>query len=127
LVEEVIEHKIGNGMLTRFWRDVWIGDSPLCIKFPRLFSLSMQKEVCVRELLKVEGDRRWWNFIWRRNLFQWEEERVNVLEDLLGIVVLTNDIDVWKWKLNPENGFSVKSAYDALVKLVIVLFLVIMR
>jgi hypothetical protein len=87
----------------------------------------MQKEVCVRELLKVEGDRRWWNFIWRHNLFQWEEERVNVLEDLLGIVVLTNDIDVWKWKLNPENGFSVKSAYDALVKLVIVLFLVIMR
>jgi hypothetical protein len=81
LVEEVIEHKIGNGMLTRFWRDVWIGDSPLCIKFPRLFSLSLQKDVCVGEFLKVEDDRRWWNFIWRRNLFQWEEERVNLLGD----------------------------------------------
>jgi hypothetical protein len=60
-LKEVTERKIGNGMLTRFWRDVWIGDSPLCIKFPRLFSLSLQKDVCVGELLKVEDDRRWWN------------------------------------------------------------------
>jgi hypothetical protein len=60
-LKEVTECKIGNGMHTRFWRDVWIGDSLLCIKFPRLFSLSLQKDVCVGELLKVEDDRRWWN------------------------------------------------------------------
>jgi hypothetical protein len=49
-------------------------------------------------------------------LFQWKEERVNLLGDLLSNVVLSNDIDVWKWKLNLEDGFSVKSAYDALVE-----------
>jgi hypothetical protein len=30
--------------------------------------------------------------------------------------VLSNDIDVWKGKLNPEDGFSVKSAIDAHVE-----------
>jgi hypothetical protein len=51
--------RIGDGMSTRFWRDVWLGDSPLCLKFPRLFSLSEQKDYCVGELLKVDGGRRW--------------------------------------------------------------------
>ncbi|KAK2452536.1 hypothetical protein QL285_000319 [Trifolium repens] len=116
-LEEAIVRKIGNGMLARFWRDVWIGDSPLCTKFPRLFSLALQKEVCVGELLKVEDDRRWWNFTWRRNLFQWEEDRVKVLENILVNVVLSNDLDVWWWKPNPEEGFSVNSAYNSLVEM----------
>jgi hypothetical protein len=39
-----IRRKMGNGMTTRFWRDVWIWDSPLCDRFPRLFSISLLKE-----------------------------------------------------------------------------------
>jgi hypothetical protein len=67
-------------------------------------------------MLKVEDERGWWNFIWRRNLFQWEEDIVLLLEDLLVNVLLTNEVDNWVWKLNPEEGFSVKFAYDSLVE-----------
>jgi hypothetical protein len=115
-LEEVIVRKVGNGLLTRFWKDVWIGDSPLCFKFPRLFSLSTQKEVCVGEVLKVDGERRWWEFAWRRNLFQWEVDRELLLCEHLTNVRFSNESDVWLWKLDPGNGFSVKSAYEALVE-----------
>jgi hypothetical protein len=81
-----------------------------------LFSIAIQKDVCVGEMLKVEDERGWWNFIWRRNLFQWEEDTVLLLEDLLVNVLLTNEVDNWVWKLNPEEGFSVKFAYDSLVE-----------
>jgi mannosylglycoprotein endo-beta-mannosidase len=114
-LEEVIGWRLGNGMAIRFWRDVWLGDSPLCHKFPRLFSLSVQKEVCVGDLLKVEGERRRWDFCWRRNFFQWEEGLLNQLVESLENISLSHDIDRWVWKLNPEEGFSVKSAYDSLM------------
>jgi hypothetical protein len=115
-LEEVVVRRLGNGRQTRFWRDVWIGDAPLCIKFPRLFSISLQKDASVGELLKVEEDRRWWDFHWRRNLFQWEVVRVDTLVDFLVNVTLSISDDGWIWAPNPDDGFSVKSAYDSLVE-----------
>jgi hypothetical protein len=110
----VMERRLGNGMSTRFWEDVWFGGEPLCLKFPRLFSLSLQKGICVGELMNL-GEHRW-EFIWRRNLFQWEIERLNLLLGLLANVNLSNDQDVWIWTLNPEDGFSVKSTYDSIME-----------
>ncbi|KAK2405812.1 hypothetical protein QL285_041620 [Trifolium repens] len=114
-LEDVMVRRIGNGMLTRFWKDVWIGDVPLCIRFPRLYSISLQKDEYVGVLSEVVGERRNWRWSWRRNLFQWEVERLEQLETFLQNVRLSNDIDDWRWSINPEEGFSVKSAYDLLV------------
>jgi hypothetical protein len=93
-LEEAFDRKIGSGMLTRFWKDAWFGNGPLCLRFPRLFSLSLEKEALVGELLKVDGDRRWWNFTWRRNLFHWEFQRVSSLEELLANVSLSLELDI---------------------------------
>jgi hypothetical protein len=114
-LKDVLVRRLGNGMTTRFWRDVWIGGEPLRLKFPRLFSLSSQKDICVGELLNLGEDR--WEFIWRRNLFHWEIERLNLLLGFLANVSLSSDQDVWGWNLNPEDGFSVKSAYDSIMEL----------
>jgi hypothetical protein len=57
-LEDVIVRRLGNGMHTRFWKDVWIGDSPLCIRFPWLYSISLQKIEYVDVLLNVDGERR---------------------------------------------------------------------
>jgi hypothetical protein len=116
-LEEVIVRKVGNGLLTRFWRDVWLGDLALCVKFPRLFSLSSQIDATVGELFHSEGESRTWSFIWRRRLFQWEEDLVMQLFVLLDPVLLNFEVDRWCWKINPVDGFSVKSAFDFLVDL----------
>jgi hypothetical protein len=53
-----VRRKIGNGVNTRFWKDKWLGDIPLSILFPRLYSLSCCKEAMVREVMVVnEGVR----------------------------------------------------------------------
>jgi hypothetical protein len=113
---DVVLRSLGNDRHTRFWRDVWIGDAPLSLLFPRLFSISLQKEASVEELLKVEGGRRWWDFRWRHNLFQWEVEKVDLLVDRLVNVSLSSREDGWRWAPNPDEGFSVKSAYDVLME-----------
>jgi hypothetical protein len=60
---------IGNGLSTRFWRDCWLGNVPLCETFPRLFSISLHKEGVVGDYWRER--ERWsrgeWG--WRRRLF----------------------------------------------------------
>jgi hypothetical protein len=68
-ISEVFKRSLVNGVLTRFWYDLWHGDSLLSVKFPWLFSLSLQKEATVSELVVVDGERRSWNLLWRRFLF----------------------------------------------------------
>ena len=38
---------VGNEQRVRFWKDRWCGDSPLCVFFPSLFGLAVDKEVSV--------------------------------------------------------------------------------
>jgi hypothetical protein len=91
---EVINRRIGSGDLTRFWKDVWLGDSPLCVIFPRLFSIVLNKDASVREMMiDPERDNLVWNFQWRRPLFQWKEEMVVQCQASLVNVVLTNEVD----------------------------------
>jgi hypothetical protein len=66
------------------------------------------------DLLEVYEERRSWSFSWRRYLFQWEEELVKNLIDLLESVVLSPGDDWWCLLLDPDNGFSVKSSYKLL-------------
>ncbi|MCH92906.1 putative non-LTR retroelement reverse transcriptase, partial [Trifolium medium] len=83
-VLEKIVRRLGNGALTSFWNVIWVGDSSLRVRFPRLFSLSLQKEATVNEVvLASENGLCVWNFVWRRPLFQWEEESVSRLLELL--------------------------------------------
>jgi hypothetical protein len=102
-LEEVFVRKIGNGISTRFWKDCWIGDSPFCFKFPRLFSLSVQKEAFVSEVL--EGRCRW-SLLWRRELYLWEDEWATHLLGPLENMVLTHDVDEVEEIVTRKGGFE---------------------
>nr|GEU64146.1 RNA-directed DNA polymerase, eukaryota [Tanacetum cinerariifolium] len=45
--------KVGNGRSTSFWKDLWIGDTRICHKFPRLFALDVSKEGTVVTMLSA--------------------------------------------------------------------------
>ena len=38
---------IGNGLSTRFWEDVWLGDTPLSEQYPSLYNIVRKKNVLV--------------------------------------------------------------------------------
>ena len=58
----------------RFWRDRWCGESPLCVSFPSLFVLVVDKEAWVADVLDplVDGG---WNPRFSRALNDWEVEK----------------------------------------------------
>jgi hypothetical protein len=39
-----IGKKVGNGKMTSFWNELWIGEQTLRQRFPRLFGISMQRD-----------------------------------------------------------------------------------
>jgi hypothetical protein len=57
-VAEALSCRVGNGARTSVWCDKWLQDSALYLRFPRLFSLSNQKEAMISELVVFEGDRQ---------------------------------------------------------------------
>ena len=60
---------IGDGRNSSFWNDRWRGDLTFRNKYPRLFSISNQKEAMVSDIGEVVGSLTEWHFDWRRDFF----------------------------------------------------------
>jgi hypothetical protein len=107
-----VVRKMGNGLKTSFWRDKWAGDIPLKDRFPRLFSISNQKDAVVAAVYNPLADNSRWSLVWRRRLFEWEKELVN---ELLGVINQTGALidaeDRWGWMYEGGADFTVKSTY----------------
>ena len=43
---------IGNDNLTRFWKDTWLGDTPLATQYPSLCNIVHRKEAYVATILQ---------------------------------------------------------------------------
>jgi hypothetical protein len=92
--------RIGSGSNTRFWSDVWLGESRLCFLFPRLFALETCKECTVAE--KIQGSI---SFTFRRAVRGGAEtQQLEQLQSLVETVMLYNVDDRWIWDLN--GGFA---------------------
>jgi len=63
---------VGNGKLTMFWSDVWVGGVAFRECFSRLFDLSLLKEVSVFDMCQLGWGEGGEARKWRRGLFAWE-------------------------------------------------------
>lgn len=48
-----VVRRVGNGMKTSFWNDIWRGVVPLRTKYPRLYAISNQKDLSISEMMEV--------------------------------------------------------------------------
>ena len=89
---------VGDGEDTLFWHDRWCGDAPLRVRFSRLFDLTLNKSITVKDMFLLgwgEGGDAW---RWRRRLWEWEEELLEECRLLLVDVSLQPfTYDVWQW------------------------------
>jgi hypothetical protein len=108
--------RIRDGVDTSFWEDVWVDTLPLKIRFPRLFSISTQKEVSVVEVYPLDYAAGW-RFSWRRRLFVWEEEVLDNLLVVINLIILREGEDSWGWSSEKGENFTVKSTFLLISKL----------
>ncbi|GJZ35159.1 RNA-directed DNA polymerase, eukaryota [Tanacetum coccineum] len=99
-----VKKRIGNGADTRFWSDQWLGDSPLCVKYPRLFALEMDKHASVESKLHSSVSNSF-----RRMVRGGIEQHMLVdLHTMLESVSLSNSNDRWVFDLVSDGSFRVK-------------------
>lgn len=112
-----IIRRVGNDFKTLFWFDIWLGNSPLKIVFPRLFLLSSNPYATVQDCgLWIES--RWeWHLSWGRPLRPRDLDEWNDLQPLLDSVTLsTMDEDSYVWTPSKAGIFTVKSLSWELAK-----------
>ncbi|KAJ9555730.1 hypothetical protein OSB04_010344 [Centaurea solstitialis] len=66
---DLFHKEMGNGVKTKFWKDVWCANDTLETFFPRLAAVDSDKDCSVAEWIDVsnEGNRMRWN--WTRIAF----------------------------------------------------------
>ncbi|KAK2367069.1 hypothetical protein QL285_065630 [Trifolium repens] len=112
---EGVVRKVGDGTETLFWTDPWVGGTPLCERFGRLFDLAATKSRTVAEMYDAGWEAGGEAWVWRRHLWAWEEELLGECQALLFTVTLqVGSLDRWQWRTDPISGYSVRDAYQVL-------------
>ncbi|GJW50908.1 hypothetical protein Tco_0092259 [Tanacetum coccineum] len=93
LSKDSLKCHLGNGTSIRFWKDLWLGDEPLCSRYNRLFRLDTNEDCLLSERYN-EGS---WNWQWLRPIASGRTESMlySLLIDLAG-VTLSSSPDLWK-------------------------------
>ena len=102
--------RVGNGLNTSFWKDPWIDDSLLCHRYPKVFALESNRDICVADKLSdsIDGSLR------RSARGGCEEQQLIQLQNLVGSSVLYSVDDRWVWSLSGDGMFRVKDARNLL-------------
>ncbi|KAL4556012.1 hypothetical protein LXL04_038647 [Taraxacum kok-saghyz] len=97
--EDVLEKQVGNGMSTRFWKDVWVGKQSLASRFPRLFKWEGDPMGLVSEKWSVDG----WQWTWSRPITDGIAlGQVQSLCELLRDVRCSDELDDRVWSIDVE-------------------------
>lgn len=80
--------KVGIWNKVKFCNDKWLGEAPLRQKFPRLFSISKDKDKVIEQIGRWTYRGCEWNLEWRRERFEWEREQQEQLMREIDIMQL---------------------------------------
>jgi hypothetical protein len=93
-----------------------VGNLSLKDRFPRLFSISTQKEATVADLY-CRNNIDHWSLNWRRRFFVWEEELFGQFRELINPVTLSEAGDRWGWIPENEDAFTISSTFSLVSQL----------
>ncbi|GJY48454.1 RNA-directed DNA polymerase, eukaryota, reverse transcriptase zinc-binding domain protein [Tanacetum coccineum] len=98
--------KIGNGASCRFWDDIWCGNQPFKLQFPRIYQLESVKDCFIAHRIGISD----WIAVFRRPPRGGAEtSQFNDLLSLIQDVVLSDSSDSWMWSVDASSGYTVAS------------------
>ncbi|XP_015950345.1 uncharacterized protein LOC107475226 [Arachis duranensis] len=101
---------IGNGNRTSFWHSGWINGGALKDRFPKLFSVALDKDCHISDCGIWDGLSWVWQFQWRCQLWQWEQEEVQELLNFLPkLGTFRGGEDSVAWQFESSGSFSMNS------------------
>ena len=106
-LQSIFVKKVGNGMSTIFWKDVWIGETRLSDRFPRLFALESLKDCSVADRCNLNFGPFTRNWAWRRNVRSGPEQ-----SQLIGFtqrLLPCSSPDSWTYYVDTTKSFTVSS------------------
>ncbi|KAL7235688.1 hypothetical protein ACSBR1_019058 [Camellia fascicularis] len=88
----------------------------LKVEFPRLYSLSGDKDGILKDYVQRRQSTGVWVFSFRRPLLAWEEEEIDRLQGWLGCGprIRLNCPDALHWDADPSGQFTVASVRQCL-------------
>nr|GEW67336.1 hypothetical protein [Tanacetum cinerariifolium] len=101
--------KIGNGDTTRFWEDIWCGNAPLRIQFPRVFYLDTDRNCSIANRVS-SSNFNWSNVLRRDPRGGVESSQFEAFKLAIGNVVLTHQPNSWQWSPDVAVGYSMSLA-----------------
>lgn len=108
------EIKLGDGKQVFFWLDKWLRNMKLKDEFPRLFSLSIEKEDSLEFFVQRKKGVGGWHLTFRRPLRSWEEAGVVRLYALLAEAppLRPNIPDSLRWLRSSSGKFTVAAVRE---------------
>ncbi|XP_071695019.1 uncharacterized protein [Rutidosis leptorrhynchoides] len=95
---------IGNGLSTRLWKEVWVGESTLASRFERIFRLDINNDCLIADRLIDDV----WHWNWSRPLQS--SRHLTEFEDLISntsLLVLNDKNDSWSFSLAMDGVYMV--------------------
>ncbi|GKA18014.1 hypothetical protein Tco_0697851, partial [Tanacetum coccineum] len=106
--------KIGSGHDTRFWIEIWSGNTSFSEKYPRHFALETNQRCLVNQKL-VSLDSCHSRFFGHGvGPSGRDESELNDLQHEISSIILSSNPNSWRWSLHPSGQFSV-SAFRAII------------
>ncbi|KAE8815719.1 putative TdLSC37 protein [Hordeum vulgare] len=102
---------IGSGSDTLFWYDRWVGDSPFVVRFPDLFSITVEPRTSVEVALLDLGRLAFRCPFDPPEIAPWDEMLECIAFHSPNVDIAT---DRMSWHLEPSGRFSSRSLYQAI-------------
>ncbi|XP_071718419.1 uncharacterized protein [Rutidosis leptorrhynchoides] len=103
LPNNVLRIKVGDGRSVSFRNDNWLGHGPLHVKFGRLYHLDSNKNCKLADRYNVDS----WQCDWKCTLTSRNCSLLNELQEDIGNITISSNMDSWQWGVDNDTEFSV--------------------
>jgi hypothetical protein len=107
-----LRFEVGDGSRTRFWHDLWCGDTVLKEVFSDLFGIARVKDASVADNMEILGGSIQWNVSFVREAHDWKVDAFTSFFQVLDSTRVNRDrADCLSWVSSKKGVFPWKSVW----------------